>query len=73
MLLLTPFALKSVNYSRHGTIVERGVISQIELLHMAITSDNLTEEFGLIFSFEGNFKEIFHENSSFKSFELTTV
>ena len=34
---------------QHFTIVERGVISQIELLYIMISLDNLMEEFGLIF------------------------
>ena len=52
-----------------GIIVERGVISQIELLYMLISLDKLTEEIGLIFFL----KEFLCGNLSFQSFELTPL
>ena len=41
------------------TIVERGVISQIELLCVLICLDNLTEEFSIIFLFKQNLAWLF--------------
>ena len=42
----------------HCTIVERGVISQIELLYVLVSLDSLTEEISIAFWFRQYFVEL---------------